>query len=157
MSVYLCYKIPFSVHYFYVALRKASWSSGIALRYLRSGLQIPPADCDDATTLDQVLDQSLVSQDVNANTTRKLRCLSIQFGFAGAFSRIWRKDKTGLFVGNIVQGDQNPRITNLVNGTLEIRQIEPSDAGTYYCKISSGKGEEIQHILQVKSEYLTGI
>ncbi|XP_054289217.1 neogenin-like [Macrosteles quadrilineatus] len=72
-------------------------------------------------------------------------------GNPSSFSRIWRKDKTGLFVGNIAQGDQNPRITNLANGTLEIRQIEPSDAGTYYCKISSGKGEEIQHILQVKS------
>lgn len=67
------------------------------------------------------------------------------------FSRIWRKDDKGLFVGNVPE-HQDPRITLLANGTLQVRQVNASDSGTYSCMISISSKQSVVHTLQVKSK-----
>lgn len=67
------------------------------------------------------------------------------------FSRVWRKDETGLFVGNVPE-QRDPRIILLANGTLEIRQVNASDSGTYNCMISVASKQYVAHTLQVRSK-----
>lgn len=73
------------------------------------------------------------------------------FIVADAFSRVWRKDETGLFVGS-VRETNDPRINQLPNGTLEIRQVQASDIGSYICMISVASKQDVAHTLQVKSK-----
>jgi len=71
-------------------------------------------------------------------------------GNPNAITRMWRKDKIGLYLGSVPQA-AGPRHSLLPDGSLEIRQVSAADAGRYSCMISSSKGDEVHHELQVKS------
>uniref|UniRef100_A0A1B6HW17 Ig-like domain-containing protein n=1 Tax=Homalodisca liturata TaxID=320908 RepID=A0A1B6HW17_9HEMI len=66
------------------------------------------------------------------------------------FSRVWRKDLSGLYVGSVRQTN-NDRIKLHENGSLEVENIQRSDSGAYSCMISAQKPQEVIHMLHVNS------